>query len=159
MKFVTRFKGIYHFFFAWFGNIICGFPSRKIFVLGVTGTKGKSTVLELISSILEAAGYKTALLSSNRFKIGAESEKNLTSTTMPGRFFIQKFLKKAVKENCNYVLMEITSQGILQYRHRFIDFDAALWTNLQPEHIEAHGSFEAYRQAKVRFFPGCGKEI
>jgi len=145
-------KNIYHLFLAWLGNIIYGFPSRKIFVLGVTGTKGKSTVLELINSILEAAGHSTALLSSVRIKIGDESTKNLMSMTMPGRFFIQRFLKKAVEARCDYALIEVTSQGVLQYRHRFIDFDGALWTNLHPEHIEAHGSFEAYRNAKVKFF-------
>lgn len=145
-------KNFYHYFLAWFSSILYNFPSRKIFVLGVTGTKGKSTVLELISSILEAAGYKTALLSSIRIKIAGESMKNLTSMTMPGRFFIQRFLKDAVKAGCDFALLEVTSQGVLQHRHQFIDFDAALLTNLQPEHIEAHGSFEAYRAAKIKFF-------
>ena len=67
-------------------------------------------------------------------------------------FSIQRFLKDAVVKKCNYALIEVTSQGVLQYRHRFIDFDACLLTNLEPEHIEAHGSFENYRDAKVKFF-------
>lgn len=149
---INYLKNLYHYFLAWLGNLIYWFPSRKIFVLGITGTKGKSTTIELINAILESAGQKTALLSSLRFKIGEENKKNMTSMTMPGRFFIQRFLRKAVNANCRYALIEVTSQGILQHRHRFIDFDAALFTNVQPEHIEAHGSFENYRDIKTSFF-------
>ena len=155
---IKFFKNFYHYFLAWLGNIIYGFPSRKIFVLGITGTKGKSTTLELINAILEAAGKKTALISSLRFKIDNRSIKNVTAMTMPGRFFIQRKLRKAVNAGCQYFLMEITSQGILQHRHRFIDFDAALYTNVQPEHVEAHGSFEKYRQTKVDFFRSVAKK-
>lgn len=145
-------KNIYHFCLAWLGKILYGFPSRKIFVVGVTGTKGKSTTVELINAILEAAGKKTALLSSVRFKVDKSVEKNRTSMTMPGRFAIQRFLRKAVNVGCEYAIIEVTSQGILQHRHRFIDWNAVLFLNLRPEHIEAHGSFENYRDSKVKFF-------
>ena len=145
-------KSFYHYFLAFIGNILYGFPSRKIFVLGITGTKGKSTTVELINAILEAAGKKTALLSSIRSKIDQESEKNQTSMTMPGRFALQRFLRRSVNTGCEYAIIEVTSQGVLQYRHRFIDWDGALFLNLHPEHIEAHGSFENYRDAKARFF-------
>ena len=144
--------------FAWLGSLVYGNPSLKIFVLGVTGTKGKSTVLELINVILESAGEKTALLSSVRIKIGSESRKNPTNNTMPGRFFIRRFLRDAVAAGCKYALLEVTSQGVTQYRHKFIDFDAALFLNLHPEHIEAHGSFEKYRAAKVKFFADVAAE-
>lgn len=145
-------KNIYHLCLAWLSNIFYGFPSRKLFVLGVTGTKGKSTTVELINALLEAAGKKTAVISSLRFKIDKENQKNKTGMTMPGRFFIQKLLRQAVNAGCDYALVEVTSQGILQHRHQFIDWDAAMFLNLQPEHIEAHGSFEKYREAKVSFF-------
>lgn len=145
-------KKIYHYCLAFLGALIYQFPSRKVFIVGVTGTKGKSTTLELINTILEAADKKTALLSSIRIKIGEESEKNLTGTTMPGRFFIQRFLRKAVDAGCEYTLIEVTSQGVIQYRHRFINWGAVIFTNLTPEHIEAHGGFERYREAKVNFF-------
>lgn len=147
-----RLLSFYHFLLSFLGAVIFGFPSRQIFVLGVTGTKGKSTVLELINVILEAAGKKTALLSSIRIKIDRQSQKNYLDNTMPGRAFIQRFLRHAVKAGCDYALVEVTSQGILQHRHRFINWDAALFTNLAPEHIEAHGGFEKYREVKAKFF-------
>jgi len=126
-------------------------------VVGVTGTKGKSTTIELINAILEEAGKKTALLSSIRIKIADKSEKNLTDNTMPGRFFIQAFLRKAVNSGCEVALIEVTSQGVVQYRHCFIHWSAAIFTNLAPEHIEAHGSFEKYREAKLSFFRHVSK--
>ena len=145
-------KSWYHYLLAWLGSIIYGRPSRDIFVLGITGTKGKSTVVELVNAILEAAGKKTAILSSMRQKVGSDNEQNLTDNTMPGRFFIQKFLRRATAAGCQYAIIEVTSEGVAQSRHRFIDFDAALFLNLHPEHIERHGSFEKYRAAKVKFF-------
>ena len=142
----------YHLTLAFLGALIYGRPSRKFFVLGVSGTKGKTSVIEIINAILEEAGFKTSLSDSLRFKIDKNIEKNLFKMTMPGRFFLQKFLKKAVEAGSRYVLIEVTSEGILQSRHKFIEWDAALFTNLHPEHIEAHGSFENYKRAKLAFF-------
>jgi len=153
---VNQFRKIYHFYLAWIGKIIYKNPSKDIFVLGVTGTKGKSTVIELINAIMEAAGKRTAIVSSVRFKIDAERQDNLTGMTMPGRFFIQKFLRKAVNKDCQYAFIEVSSQGIDQFRDRFINFDAGIITNITPEHIEAHGSFENYRNSKIKFFTNIG---
>lgn len=142
----------YHWKLAFLGALIYGFPSRRVFVLGVTGTKGKTTILEIVNAILEEAGYKTAIISTLRFKIGKESQPNQLKMTMPGRFFIQRFLKKAADAGCKYVLMEMTSQGVLQFRHKFIALDAMIYSNLASEHIEAHGSFGKYREAKLKIF-------
>ncbi|MDO8429985.1 MAG: UDP-N-acetylmuramyl-tripeptide synthetase [bacterium] len=149
---MIRLRSLYHYLLAWLGSLIYRNPSKEIFVLGVTGTKGKSTVLELINAILEAAGKKTALISSVRLKVDNFNRPNLTGMTMPGRFFIQRFMREAVEKDCDYILIEVTSQGILQHRHKFIDFNSALFTNLEAEHIEAHGSFENYRKSKSSFF-------
>lgn len=143
---------IYHYKLAFLGALLYGFPSRKMTVIGITGTKGKSTVVEMASRILEEAGFKTASMSSIRFKIGEKEELNMLKMTMPGRFKIQKFLRQAAKENCKYAVIEVTSEGIEQFRHKFINFKTAVFTNLFPEHIESHGGFENYRKAKLNLF-------
>jgi UDP-N-acetylmuramoyl-L-alanyl-D-glutamate--2,6-diaminopimelate ligase len=145
----SLFQPIYHWKMALIGAIIYGFPSKKIKVIGVTGTKGKSSTVEILSAILEQAGYKTALSNTIRFKIGDESERNMHKMSMPGRLFMQGFIRKAVRAKCDYVILEITSQGAFFYRDRFIDLDALVFTNLSPEHIEAHGSYENYINEKV----------
>ena len=143
---------LYHFSWSFLGAVVYGFPSRDIFVIGITGTKGKTTVIELLNHILETAGQKTAVLSSIKIKVGEEEDKNKTETTMPGRFFTQRFLKQAVKADCRYAIIEVTSEGIAANRHRFIKWDVAALINLAPEHIEAHGSFEKYKEAKLKLF-------
>jgi len=149
--------GWYHLLLAFFGAVICGFPSRKMVVIGVTGTKGKSTVIEFCHQIFQEAGYKVASLSSIRFKIKDEEAPNSLKMTMPGRFKIQRFFKKALVSGCKYMILEVTSEGILQHRHKFINFDTAVFTNLSPEHIERHGSFKNYRSAKGDFFKAVKK--
>jgi UDP-N-acetylmuramoyl-L-alanyl-D-glutamate--2,6-diaminopimelate ligase len=146
------FLNCYHFLLALLGAILFGFPSKKMIVIGVTGTNGKSTVVGLTTKILEEAGFKVASLSSIKFKIGQKEWQNRLKMTMPGRLKLQKFLKEALKANCQYVVLEVTSEGIKQHRHRFIDFGLAVITNLRPEHIEAHGSFENYKKAKGELF-------
>jgi len=142
----------YHYTLSFIGALLYGFPSSKITVIGVTGTSGKSTVVELTSAIFKEAGLKTASISSIRFTINEKEYKNKLKMTMPGRMKIQRFLRKALKSGCKYVIMEVTSEGIKQYRHKFINFNTAVFTNLSPEHIESHGSFEKYKEAKLRLF-------
>lgn len=139
----------YHFSLAWLANAWYKNPSQDLFLIGVTGTKGKSTTTELITRILETDGKKVASLSTIKFKIGDEEERNLFKMTMPGRFFVQKYLRKAVDAGCTHAVVEITSEGARQYRHRFLELDALVFTNLTPEHIESHGSFEKYKAAKL----------
>ncbi len=147
----------YHLFLAMSGAFLYLFPSRNMKVVGVTGTNGKSTVVLLSCAVLEKAGYKVASISSIKFKIGQKEYSNDLKMTMPGRFKLQRFLRQAVKEGCEYVVLEVTSEGIKQHRHRFVDFDAAIFTNLTPEHIESHGSFEKYKKAKGRLFKAAKK--
>jgi UDP-N-acetylmuramoyl-L-alanyl-D-glutamate--2,6-diaminopimelate ligase len=139
----------YHYLLALFGAIIYRFPSKEIKVVAVTGTKGKTSSVEFVNAILEEAGKKTALAGTLRFKIGNESKPNLYKMTMPGRMFIQKFLRQAVNAGCEYAVIEISSEAAKQYRNKFIDLDALIFTNLAPEHIESHGSYEKYVEAKL----------
>ncbi|MDP3955815.1 MAG: Mur ligase family protein [bacterium] len=139
----------YHLVLAWISSIIYRHPSRSIYVVGVTGTKGKTTTVELIRSILEHAGHKVATTSTLHFTIAGEEIPNKYKMSMPGRFFMQQFLRRAVTADCTYAILEMTSEGARQHRHRFIDLDAFLFTNLSPEHIESHGSYNEYRKAKL----------
>lgn len=146
------FAPAYHWLLAWVAAIGYGFPSRSLNVIGVTGTKGKSTTVYLISKILEAGGHKVAAIGSLGYKIGEREWPNTLKMTMPGRFKIQKFLAQAKRAGCKFVVMEVTSEGLAQGRHRGIHFDSAVFTNLHLEHIEAHGSLENYIAAKQKLF-------
>jgi UDP-N-acetylmuramoyl-L-alanyl-D-glutamate--2,6-diaminopimelate ligase len=146
----------YHYSLAIIGAIIYGFPARKIHVTGITGTKGKSTVSELVNAIFEEKGYKTALSNTIRFKIAESSRPNKYKMSLPGRFFIQKFLRDAVNAGCTHAVIEITSEASKQFRHKFVWLDSFIFTNLSPEHIESHGSYEKYRQAKLNIAKNLG---
>lgn len=146
---LTALRPPYHLTLSYLGSIIYRHPSRALTVIAVTGTKGKSTVTELITAILEADGKVVASLSTIQFKIGDKVRPNLFKMTTPGRFFVQKFLREAVDAGCTHAVLELTSEGARQFRHRFIHLDALVFTNLSPEHIESHGSFEAYKTAKL----------
>jgi len=152
-KFLPKsFLLFYHKVLAYLADFFYNHPSSKLIVIGVTGTAGKSTTVNLIGKILEEAGLKVGLTTTMNFKIGEKEWINKTKMTMPGRFFMQKILKEMVKANCQYAIIETSSEGILQFRHLGIDYDIAVFTGLHPEHIEAHGSFENYKKAKGKLF-------
>ncbi len=149
-KLYRFFQPAYHYALATVGAIAYGYPSKKIHVVAVTGTKGKSSTVEFINAVLTAKGYKTAVLSTISFKIGNDVRPNKFKMTMPGRFFVQQFLHEAVQSGCEYAVIEMTSEGARFFRHKGIAIDTLVFTNLSPEHIESHGSFENYLQAKLR---------
>ena len=132
-----------------------GFPAKRLTVIGVTGTKGKSSVSDMLFSVLRHAGYPAAVAGTIRFAINDESEPNLYKMTMPGRGFIHAFLAKAVKAGAKYAVVEITSESTRQHRHRYLFQNGLIFTNLQKEHIESHGGFENYALAKLEI----GKEL
>ncbi len=142
----------YHYMMAFLGALVFGFSSKKLKIIGVTGTNGKSTTVMMICRILEEAGYKVGSVSSIWFKIGEKEIANPLHMTMPGRFRLQSIMRQMVKQGCQYAVLEVTSEGVLQHRHKFINFETAVFTNLSPEHIEHHGGFEKYREAKGKFF-------
>jgi len=143
-------RPIYHYSLARVGSVLYRFPSRSLVVIGITGTKGKSSVTEIVTHILRAHKLSVASLSTIQFSLGDTHERNLYKMTMPGRFFVQRFLRQAVDVGCTHAVVEMTSEGAKQYRHAFIDMDALVFTNLTPEHIESHGSFEHYKACKLR---------
>lgn len=127
-------------------------PSRELTIIGVTGTNGKSTTVNLIGRILQHAGYSVGWTSTMNFKIGKREWLNDLKMTMPGRFLLQKMLRQMANEGCQYAVIETSSEGIAQSRHLGIDYDISVFTNLTPEHIESHGSFENYKAAKLKLF-------
>lgn len=151
-KLFAALQPTYHYLLAALAAARYGWPSNKLIVIGVTGTTGKTTSIYLISKMLAAAGYKTGFTSTAIFNDGANEWLNDKKMTMAGRFFTQKMLKKMVKNNCRYALVETTSQGLEQFRHKFINYDILIFTGLYPEHVEAHGGFENYKKAKGKLF-------
>ncbi|MDB5264951.1 MAG: UDP-N-acetylmuramyl-tripeptide synthetase [Parcubacteria group bacterium] len=139
----------YHFVITLVSAIKYGFPAKKLIVIAVTGTKGKSSVTEMLFAVLSHAGIAAAVAGTIRFAIKEETRPNLYKMTMPGRGFIQRFLKDAVDAGATHAIVEVTSEATLQYRHLFLSLNGLVFTNLQKEHIESHGSFEKYAKAKL----------
>ncbi len=137
---------------AWSAYWFYGRPARKLVVIGVTGTKGKSTTCRLIASVLEAGGYKVGLLSTVEFQIGEKRWLNNKKMTMLGRGQIQKMLRQMVNKKCTHAIIETSSEGILQCRHLGLNYDVAVFTNLGTEHSERHGGYENLRAAKGKMF-------
>jgi UDP-N-acetylmuramoyl-L-alanyl-D-glutamate--2,6-diaminopimelate ligase len=147
-----RLLNLVHLFYAWFGSVLYGNPSEKLLVIGVTGTSGKSSTIYLLRQLLETAGFKVGALSTIEFYVNGQSKMNDKKMTMLGKMAIQKYLHKMVKEGCDVAIVETTSEGAVQHRHKFINYDVIMLTNLYPEHIESHGSFENYKKAKLDIF-------
>ncbi len=143
---------LYHWTLARVAALYYGQPANKLIVIGVTGTNGKTTTVNFIAQYLENLGQKVGLASTVNFKIAEREWINDKKMTMLGRFQTQRLLKDMVRAGCKYAVIETSSQGIEQYRHIGINYDLVVFTNLTPEHIESHGSFEAYRAAKERLF-------
>lgn len=142
----------YHASVSWLGSVLAGRPSEAMRVVGVTGTKGKSTTLFLAYHILTSLGKKVGVSSSIYFSDGTGLTKNDLRNSMPGRFTLHNLMKQAKDNGCEIFLVEVTSEGLAQNRHIGIHFDLAAFTNLYPEHLESHGGFEAYKQAKGKLF-------
>ncbi|MBI3115524.1 MAG: UDP-N-acetylmuramoyl-L-alanyl-D-glutamate--2,6-diaminopimelate ligase [Candidatus Kerfeldbacteria bacterium] len=143
---------IYHAILSLLGAALFRFPSRKLIVIGVTGTKGKSTVANLIEYLLRSQGHAVGLASTPLLAIAGKRWTNEAKMTMLGRLALQRLLRRMVQAGCQYVVIEMTSEGLAQHRALGIDVDIAVFTNLTPEHLESHGSFAAYRAAKGKLF-------
>lgn len=150
-----------HFYYAWRGAVKYGNPSEELFVLGITGTSGKSSTTYFLRQLLEEIGYTVGSLSTIDFYVAGENKLNDQKMTMLGKMQIQKYLREMVEAGCDIAIVETTSEGRLQHRHRFINYDTMMLTNLYPEHIDSHGSFENYKQAKkdiFKYVSGCERK-
>lgn len=152
-KFIPRpFLQFYHASLGYVAGILYGNPSQKMIVIGVTGTNGKSSTVQFIAQLLTELGEKVGYTSTAGFSIAGNAVENRMKMTMPGRFALQAMLRDMYKAGCTYVVIETSSQGLVQYRHVGINYDTVVFTNLTPEHLESHGGFEKYKQAKGLLF-------
>jgi UDP-N-acetylmuramoyl-L-alanyl-D-glutamate--2,6-diaminopimelate ligase len=149
----------YHLSMVRLAAFVYGHPSDKMIVVGVTGTKGKSTTSILLGMMLMAAGEKIGWTTTATFRVGGREWLNDKKMTMLGRFALQKLLGKMRAEDCRYAIIETSSEGIAQNRQAGINYDVAVFTNLTPEHIESHGSFENYKTAKLKLFSALGSSM
>lgn len=145
-------RPVYHGLLARLGSMYFGHPSEKMIVIGVTGTNGKTTTVNLIARILREAGYKTGFTSTAVLNIEGQEHLNKMKMTMPSGWVLQKWMKQMLDSGCKCVVIEISSEGLAQNRHLGINFDIAVFTNLTPEHLESHGGFENYKAAKNKLF-------
>lgn len=141
-------RKVWHPLLSFFFAYSSGLPAKHMTVIGVNGTKGKSTTAEMVFAIVRHAGNKTALASTIRFAIDDDSTPNKFKMTMPGRGFIQRFLKRARRSGATHAVVELTTEGAREWRHKFLFLDALIMLNVQREHIERFGSFENYVAAK-----------
>jgi UDP-N-acetylmuramoyl-L-alanyl-D-glutamate--2,6-diaminopimelate ligase len=131
-----------------------GFPARKMVMIGVTGTDGKTTTSSILYHILRAAGLKAGLISTVSAVIGDRELDTGFHVTTPEAPDVQRYLKQMADEGITHVVLETTSHGLAQYRVAACEFDIAVVTNITHEHLDYHGSYEAYREAKARLFTG-----
>jgi len=147
-----KLKNIYHLGQAILANVWHGFPSRKIKIVGVTGTNGKTTTVQMIARILEEAEKKVAVASTINFKMNGTEEINKTKFTTLSCWAVQKFINKAVKNGCEYLVLETSSHSLDQYRTWGIKYNTAVITNVTREHLDYHETMEEYRKAKCKLF-------
>lgn len=135
---------------AWFG-----YPARQMTVVGVTGTKGKTTTTHMLKSILEAAGRKVGMIGTLGAFIGPE--KVPTRNTTPESYELHALFRRMADEGCDWVVMEASSQGFKLHRTAGVEFDYGVFLNLSPDHIGAgeHADFDEYLQCKAMLFRQC----
>lgn len=136
----------------WFGN-----PENRMKFIGVTGTNGKTTTTTVIKKLLTLMGHKVGLIGTCGNEIGDLLIHAERTTPEPDEFF--ELLKRMADEGCDYVVMEVSSQGLSQYRLGNVFFESAVFTNLTQDHLDVHGTMENYYQAKKLLFFRCKNAV
>ncbi len=133
-----------------------GYPARKLTCIGVTGTKGKTTTTYMIKAILEAAGKKAGLIGTAGAVIGDRTWPTINTT--PESYELHQYFAKMVEEGCEYMIMEVSSQGLKMHRVDGISFDYGIFTNISRDHIgpDEHADFDEYLSCKSRLLDLCG---
>lgn len=136
-----------------------GLPGRRMILVGVTGTDGKTTTVTLIYSILRASGLNVGLVSTVAARIGEEEVDTGFHTTTPDPPDLQRYLARMVETGATHAVLEVTSHGLAQHRVAGCDFDVAVITNITHEHLDFHGTMEAYQRAKAMLFEGLSRSF
>lgn len=152
-------KNIYHYLQALISAIYFNFPSNKITVIGVTGTDGKTTTVNMIYHILKSAGKKVSMVSSLGATIGNKTADTGYHVSTPSPFQVQKLLKEAVGAGSDYFILEATSHGLDQNRLAFVKIKVGVLTNITNEHMDYHKTWANYAQAKAKLFRGADCSI
>ena len=142
----------YHKTLAILSVVIYGLPTNKMKVIGVTGTNGKTTTVNLITAILVEADKKTGMISTVNFRMRNKQWLNTSKITTFGRFKLRKLLKKMLRAGCEYVVIEVSSHAIAQHRVWAINFDTCVLTNLTHDHLDYHKDIEEYKKTKAQIF-------
>ncbi|HTP06735.1 MAG TPA: UDP-N-acetylmuramoyl-L-alanyl-D-glutamate--2,6-diaminopimelate ligase [Anaerolineae bacterium] len=145
--------------FAWLNAAWYSFPARRLIMIGVTGTDGKTTTSNLIHSILTAAGIKAGLISTVNAVIGDRVLDTGLHTTTPDANEVQHYLAEMVEAGMTHCVLEATSHGLAQHRVTGCEFDLAVVTNITHEHLDVHGSLEAYHAAKGMLFTSLATAV
>src|SRR4030066_2492303 len=147
-----KIKNVYHLLRAFTACIYFGFPSKKLSVIGVTGTDGKTTTSHMIYEILKSAGKKVSLISSIYAAIGEKIYDTGFHVTTPNPVALQRFMRKMVNEKTQYFILEVTSHALDQNRVAQINFKIGVLTNISHEHLAYHKNFKNYLMAKSKLF-------
>jgi UDP-N-acetylmuramyl-tripeptide synthetase len=150
--FPQNLKNIYHLCQAVLANLWYGFPGKKMIIIGITGTNGKTTTTEMVGVILRQANIKTAVASTIDFWIGEEHWINESKFTTPDPWQLQKFLKQALQKGCTHAVIETGSHALDQHRVWGIAYQVAVITNVTREHLDYHHTMKQYRTAKQKLF-------
>lgn len=163
MNILTRVKNsIRSFFSHWFINtfwhwpisylavFLYGNPGKQLTLIGVTGTDGKTTTVNLIYHILKQAGYQTSMISSVKAVIGKTEYDTGFHVTSPHPFAVQRLLKQAAKQKSRYMVLEVTSHGLAQHRFSGLQFDVGVLTNVTHEHLDYHHTYQEYLKTKMK---------
>ncbi len=156
---IRQLKNLFHLFEAIAANIFYGFPSKKLKVIGVTGTDGKTTTTHLLYHLLKESGKKVSHISTINAVVAGEVIDTGLHTTTPSSFVIQKLLNRAVDQGDEYFVLEVTSHALDQFRVLGVEFIIGVVTNITSEHLDYHGTYENYLEAKSKLLLHAGLSV
>ena len=152
-KFVPEWLiNVYHWKMAALAAVRYGFPTRKLKVVGITGTNGKTTTAFMVESLLRTKGEKVGIITTAKVGVHGKLVTNPTKMTTPDVFILNRWLSELRKAGCKWIVMEVTSHGLAQHRAFGIKFDTVIFTNLTHDHLDYHKTKEDYRNAKLKLF-------